>query len=97
MQNTEIPIKRNVIFGFIQSDLVLAHASTLNDDRRELETCVAVLRDAGKIDDNSTFHGCCIYEPPKDEVAGWQQGDTTDRRLDLVVRHSGEVLRPGYR
>ncbi len=58
----------------------------------ELETCVAVLRDAGKIDDDSTFHGCCIYEPPKDEVAGWQHGDTTDRRLDLVIRHSGEVF-----
>ena len=58
----------------------------------ELETCVAVLRDAGKIDDSSTFHGCCIYEPPKDEVAGWQHGNTTDRRLDLVIRHSGEVF-----
>ena len=44
MQNTEIPIKRNLIFGFIQSDLVLAHASTLNDDRRgtrNLRRCVA--------------------------------------------------------
>ena len=57
----------------------------------EIETCVDVLRDAGRIDDTSTFHGCCIYEPPKDEVAAWQRGDGADRRLDLVVRHSGEV------
>ena len=57
----------------------------------EIETCVDVLRDAGRIDDTSTFHGCCIYEPPKDEVAAWQRGDGADRRLDLVVRHFGEV------
>tara|TARA_Y100001970_G_scaffold272911_1_gene370198 strand:+ start:4851 stop:6728 length:1878 start_codon:yes stop_codon:yes gene_type:complete len=58
----------------------------------ELKTCVEVLRDADRIDDTSTFHGCCIYEPPKGEVAGWQPGDTTDRRLDLVIRHTGEVF-----
>tara|TARA_Y100000590_G_scaffold129285_1_gene147771 strand:+ start:883 stop:2760 length:1878 start_codon:yes stop_codon:yes gene_type:complete len=57
----------------------------------EIETCVDVLRDAGRIDGTSTFHGCCIYEPPKDEVAAWQLGDSADRRLELVVRHSGEV------
>ena len=57
----------------------------------EIETCVDVLRDAGRIDGTSTFHGCCIYEPPKDEVAAWQGGDSADRRLELVVRHSGEV------
>ena len=57
----------------------------------EIETCVDVLRDAGRIDGTSTFHGCCIYEPPKDEVAAWQLGDSADRRFELVVRHSGEV------
>ena len=57
----------------------------------EIETCIDVLRDAGRIDGTSTFHGCCIYEPPKDEVAAWQLGDSADRRLELVVRHSGEV------
>ena len=57
----------------------------------EIETCVDVLRDAGRIDDTSTFHGCCIHEPPKDEVAAWRPGEGADRRLDLVVRHSGEV------
>ena len=58
----------------------------------ELETCVEVLREAGRIDDTSTFHGCCIHEPPKHEVADWQPGAAADRRLDLVVRHSGEVF-----
>ena len=56
----------------------------------EIETCVDVLRDAGRIDGTSTFHGCCIYEPPKDEVAALQLGDSADRRFELVVRHSGE-------
>ena len=57
----------------------------------EIETGIEVLRDSGRIDDSSTFHGCCIYEPAKEEVAAWQTGDPVDRRLDLVVRHRGEV------
>ena len=57
----------------------------------EIETGIEVLRDSGRIDDSSTFHGCCIYEPAKEEVAAWQTGDPVDRRLDLVVRHHGEV------
>ena len=57
----------------------------------EIETSVAVLRDSGRIDDSATFHGCCIHEPPKLEVAAWKPGDPTDRRLDLVVRSQGEV------
>ncbi|HAF69439.1 MAG TPA: tyramine oxidase [Acidimicrobiaceae bacterium] len=57
----------------------------------ELNESVSVLRSSGRINDSSTFHGCCIYEPTKQEVASWQPGDSVDRRLDLVVRHEGEV------
>lgn len=58
---------------------------------KEMETSVAILRESGRIDDRATFHGCCIYEPPKAEVAAWNAGDPIDRRLDLVVRYEGEV------
>ena len=58
---------------------------------KEIETSVAILRESGRIDDSATFHGCCIHEPPKAEVAAWNAGDPIDRRLDLVVRYEGEV------
>ena len=57
----------------------------------ELDSSISILRNSSHINDTSTFHGCCIYEPPKEEVASWQAGDGLDRRLDLVVRHEGEV------
>ena len=44
----------------------------------ELETCIAVLRESGRINDTSTFHGCCIYEPPKQDIASWHVGDSVD-------------------
>ena len=57
----------------------------------EAEAAKKILRDAGHVDDNSRFHGCCIHEPPKDEVAAWQSGDEVDRRLELVVRNGADV------
>lgn len=57
----------------------------------EAEAAKKILRDAGHVDDSSRFHGCCIHEPPKDEVAAWRQGDEVDRRLELVVRNGANV------
>ncbi|MEL6983239.1 MAG: primary-amine oxidase [Actinomycetota bacterium] len=57
----------------------------------EVETAKRILRDAGHVTDTSRFHGCCIHEPPKKEVAAWQPGDEVDRRLDLVVRNGADV------
>ena len=57
----------------------------------EIRTSAEILRRSGHIDSNATFHGCCIYEPPKAEVASWVAGDLPDRRLDLVVHSKGET------
>ena len=57
----------------------------------EAEAAKQILRDAGHVTDDSRFHGCCIHEPPKDEVAAWTPGTDTDRRLDLVVRNGADV------
>ena len=58
---------------------------------QEIESALEVLRADGRISSDSTFHGCCIHEPPKKELAGWKEGDHLDRRLELVVRHENEV------
>ncbi len=58
---------------------------------KEIESALEVLRADGRISSDSTFHGCCIHEPPKKELAGWKEGDHLDRRLELVVRHENEV------
>jgi primary-amine oxidase len=58
----------------------------------EVEAAKTILRDAGHVDDTSRFHGCCIHEPPKGEVAAWRPGDQADRRLDLVVRNGADVF-----
>ena len=57
----------------------------------EARTAQKILRDAGHVDDASRFHGFCIHEPPKSEVAAWTPGDEVDRRLEVVVRNGGEV------
>ncbi len=57
----------------------------------EAEAAKQILRDAGHVDDSSRFHGCCIHEPSKDEVAAWSPGDEADRRLELVVRNGADV------
>ncbi len=57
----------------------------------EIKTSADILRRSGHIDSDATFHGCCIHEPPKVEVASWIAGDLADRRLDLVVHSKGET------
>ena len=58
---------------------------------KEIKTSADILRRSGHIDSDATFHGCCIHEPPKVEVASWIAGDLADRRLDLVVHSIGET------
>lgn len=58
---------------------------------KEIKTSADILRRSGHIDSDATFHGCCIHEPPKVEVASWIAGDLADRRLDLVVHSKGET------
>ncbi len=57
----------------------------------EAETAKKILADAGHVTDDSRFHGCCLHEPPKDEVAAWTPGAEVDRRLELVVRNGADV------
>jgi len=57
----------------------------------EARAAQKILRDAGHVDDASRFHGFCIHEPPKSEVAAWTPGGEVDRRLEVVVRNGGEV------
>ena len=57
----------------------------------EATTAKQILRDAGHVTDDSRFHGCCIHEPPKSEVAAWTPETEVDRRLDLVVRNGADV------
>ena len=56
----------------------------------EAKEAQQILRDAGHVDELSRYHGFCIHEPPKDEVAAFAGGDV-DRRLDVVVRNGKEV------
>ena len=57
----------------------------------EAHAAIEVLRRSGRIGDSARFHGFCIWEPPKAEVAAWTPGSDTDRRFEVVVRENGEV------
>ena len=57
----------------------------------EAHAAIEVLRRSGRIGDGARFHGFCIAEPPKDEVAAWTPGTQTDRRFEVVVHENGEV------
>ena len=57
----------------------------------EAHAAIEVLRRSGRIGDGARFHGFCIWEPPKDEVAAWTPAAGTDRRFEIVVRENGEM------
>lgn len=57
----------------------------------EVAAAKQILLDAGHATAESRYHGCCLHEPPKTEVAAWTPGDPVDRRLDLVVRNGADV------
>lgn len=57
----------------------------------EAHAAIEVLRRSGRIGADARFHGFCIWEPPKAEVAAWTPDTATDRRFEVVVHENGEV------
>lgn len=57
----------------------------------EYEAAIALLKDQGKVDDNSRYPFIQLQPPPKDTVLAWQSGQPLDRSAFLMVKQGPQV------
>jgi primary-amine oxidase len=59
---------------------------------QEYWTVRDVLRDNGKIDEDTYIPGVLLHEPPKDRVLAWKPGDAMFRVADVIVLRKGLTI-----
>ena len=51
-----------------------------------------VLRDAGKIDADTSYASVLLKEPSKDKVLSWKSGDSVFREADVILLRKGKTM-----
>jgi len=59
---------------------------------QEYWTVQDVLRDAGKLDEDTRVPGILLHEPPKERVLAWKAGDPLFRVADVILLRKGLTL-----
>ena len=58
----------------------------------EIETVAEVLREAGRVNDETRLHIVSLHEPPKRDVLTWELGEPFGREAFVVVKQGAQTF-----